>query len=189
MSERFICNFEPVSFVKMRDMDNPTELLQIGVDILKESKFKWYVAFGTALGLHRDGEFIPDDTDFDVAVVVDTDEDLNAVQGLIEAFKSKLRYLRTVQCDGKHMQAAFVHESGMIFDLCFMYRGYKDGHYTTFADKGAFHDREDMCIPVWRETKYGWLPFPDKTEDYLTLRYDSDWQTPKYQKSTKDLNV
>ncbi len=185
MSDRYIKHFIDFTFTTVSKTPNMAEIMEKGRVALENSPFKWYISFGTALGLERNGDFLSFDTDIDVSVVVGDNED--KIEELIEAFEKEFTFIRTVQVDDQHMQAAFQDKSGMIFDLCFYRPGYKEEYTTTLADVGSFHDKVDKI--TYKDTKYGKLPFPDPIDEYLIMRYDEDWKTPKPQKSTKDLKI
>lgn len=162
-----------------REIDNAAEIFRSSVKILENHRVKWFVGFGTALGLHRDQDFIPNDTDFDFLVIGDEQE-----KSLGEAFSVGLELIRDLEKDGKAMQKAFQHENGIIVDLCF-YHPHGDYLYShhdekIWKDKAYLFDEPD-----YRETKYGLVPFPKPVEKYLSARY-GDWWVKQEQKSNED---
>jgi len=100
-------------------------------------KYKWYLAFGTALGLYRDKDFIPGDTDIDVAVIDEKPD----VEEIKKAFK-KYEIVRTVKDDKKIYQICFQAKDKMVIDICFFYES-EDTYYTR-AGGGQFIDYKDV---------------------------------------------
>ena len=125
----------------------------------------WWISAGTALGLHRDGTFIPHDTDVDIEVAADWDnpppDDL-----------LPWRPIRTQHFQGRPMQLAYLHDR-VIFDVYLFYDGVNHNEHGTFAIPDRFlHKLEDV---------QGW-PAPSPIDDYLAWRYGPDWRTPTGQK-------
>ena len=158
-----------ITFIDITTLDKPQKYLQEIKKLLGANGMKWYVAFGTALGLYRDKSFIKGDSDFDIAVLADG-RDLS----FLDEFPYKV--VRIVE-DDKLYQKCFQTEDNLIIDICFFYR---DGEeYYTKTPQGQFRDKVSIIGDIKPiRTKYGVFPFPEKMEDYLVARY-GDWQTPK----------
>ena len=62
-----IQNKLPIVFTSVERVQNPERYLDKCVELLAEER--WCFAFGSALGLYRDGGFVPRDTDIDVMVL------------------------------------------------------------------------------------------------------------------------
>lgn len=167
-------NFVPINFTSVEEVDKPERYLLQIKETLDDLGVKWGFAFGTALGLHRDDGFIPQDTDIDVMIIAD-DIDANTVAF---AFLRNLLLIRTVVHDDKYHQIALQADDGFIVDLCFFYRN--GNVYESYCEGGYWKDPVDT-IGSFKDTstKYGDFPVPEKIEDYLVDRY-GDWQTPKY---------
>jgi phosphorylcholine metabolism protein LicD len=150
-------------------------MLKLGKDILNKFNVKWWLSFGTALGLHRDKDFIKGDTDIDISVWATENTPFDDI---IDEFKKYFRPLRAVYNDGKLQQFAFVHENGLIYDICFHYE--EGDTLVSHADVGKWVDNKKLFEdPQYVKTKYGKFPFPNTIEEYLLARY-GDWGTPKY---------
>lgn len=152
---------------------NPHETLLKGIKQLEQ--FHWVVNAGTALGLHRDGDLIPNDTDIDVVILTDKNAGLDIRE--LEGFKTYVFH----DNKGLPMQRCFEdRENGVIFDIYFYYR---EGD---IAVSPYWHD---LVIPrhlyenrKLMDTKYGKIYFPSPIEEYLETNYGKDWKIPKEDK-------
>lgn len=171
--ETKITNFYSIPFVRIDTLNNPDARL-IMVKKLLEG-YEWYLGFGSVLGFHRDGDFIPGDTDIDFCINADGID----TEKLIREFKNYFGYAREVKRGEKVHQAAFQDDDMFILDLCFFYKNGKKR--VSYCEGGKWEDDEEI---EWRDTKYGKFPFPKDTEKYLTKLY-GDWRTPKEDKAIK----
>lgn len=134
----------------------------------KHLKGKWFISDGTLLGFVRENDFIPKDTDIDVAVM--GFEDISLPFDLI----------RTSYWEGKQMQQAYIdRKTNTIFDIYFYYPDIIEGKWTTVGGYGKLPLSEYEITTI--ETKYGVFNAPDPQEKYLEERY-GDWKTPKQDK-------
>ena len=163
---------EEIKFVDITKLKNNKDHL---INIRKALKdYKWFLAFGTALGLYRDKDFIPEDTDIDVAIIASNKPNITKLE---KAFKD-YKVVRTVKDDEKIYQICFQSKDKMIIDICFFYE--IDEFYYTRAGGGQFIDLQEVIGETKKKkTKYGIFPFPEKIEEYLEGRY-TDWKTPKH---------
>lgn len=150
-------------------------------DIYKTIKEKlidytWFVGFGTALGLYRDKQTIPKDTDIDICILEENQEKIEKIKSL---FSSKhFEHIRTTLYDNKIQQFCFQRPDNLILDICFFYSN--DDYFVNQSECGTFKDKKEVIGSLqFIKTKYGILPFPEQIENYLTDRY-GDWKIPKY---------
>ena len=160
-------NFIPIRFHRIDSLITPASRRLEGTSKLLEGE-KWCVSFGTALGLYRDKDFIPEDTDIDFNIYNPTNPD-----EIIETFKQYMTFIRLVTRNGKKYQAAFQCADGLIVDLCFFYQDGKD--WTSYCE-GGFWKTNGKVKKL--KTKYGMIPFPDPIEEYLKESYGDNWTTP-----------
>jgi phosphorylcholine metabolism protein LicD len=154
----------------MEALGNKPHLDETLLDALKGIPNYWLSA-GTALGLYRDGDFIPSDTDIDIEMWVD------------DEYKLPERFSRYVVQDSKGMkgQRAYIDtRNNVIFDIYF---------YEKKGDMAVSPLHSRLKFPAkWFEnkkklpTKYGELYFPNPIEEYLEHRYGKLWQTPANKK-------
>lgn len=149
-----------------------------------------FVSSGTLLGLFRDGDFIPDDSDIDIDIITTTGEGIALVEELTEAYKEtdwKLVRTQTLEY-GQHnipMQIAFQTESGLIIDHYIFYTDVVVGQEN--EGKGLqcnINEHGIMQYPyfdiTWQHNdKYGFMPCPHPMVDYFKVRYGDDWMTPQ----------
>lgn len=160
----------------LSEFKNPHTTLLKGLERIK--KFHHWVSAGTALGLYRDKDLIPNDTDIDVEIMLPYGYllDFNELEGFVP--------LKFETHEGRPMQRAYTDmANGVIFDIYFMYTGVKEGMVFNLNDFG------EMCLPAkffekpeLLETKYGKMPFPSPIEDYLLYRYGKNWKIPMEKK-------
>lgn len=161
---------------ELRDIPNAPEIFTESLNMLDGCVY--WVSFGTALGLYRDEDFIPHDTDFDFSIITDDPSDL------IDKFSDRFNYFRSIRYEDKQHQAAFQDDSGLVIDLSFFYR--KGDQIYSYNDRDFWvNDFNDVLPRVSIHTKYGELPFPNKIEKYLESRY-GDWRTPLEKKSIRN---
>lgn len=53
-------------------------------DILYQLPFPWFIENGTLLGAWRNGKFIPHDDDFDIAILVESIEDIEKITKIVQ---------------------------------------------------------------------------------------------------------
>jgi len=141
--------------------------------------YNWFVGFGTALGLYRDKNTIPKDTDIDICIL-ETDQD--RIVKIKELFSELVRF--SVDND-KIQQLCFQGKDRVLIDICFFYPVADD--LVNIGESGTYVDKKDIIGDIqFIDTKYGKLPFPEHIEKYLEWRY-GDWQTPKYGLITSSL--
>jgi phosphorylcholine metabolism protein LicD len=168
-----ILNFGDWHLTKVEDVYKPERYLEASARILDGLNVKWCFSFGTALGLYRDKDFIPGDSDVDINVYCLPEE----VVEIEEAFEKEYNLIRVVS-DGRKYQVAFQGIEGYIIDLSFFYP--IENKWVSRHEEGNFIDDIDTIGNLMDlYTKYGKYPVPEKIEEYLTVRY-GDWQTPKY---------
>lgn len=141
--------------------------------VAQVEKYHYVLNAGTALGLYRDKDFIPSDTDIDVVILTDKPFELGELEGFYE-------YQR-LDNNGVPVQRCYQDkDNGVIFDVYFYYpRG----------DKAVSPYLHDLVIPLTiyqnRQkiaTKYGEFYFPSPIEDYLLANYGDDWMIPSNKK-------
>ena len=174
--QTIVTNFiNDILFTCVEDIKKPERYLTSSADILNKIGVKWYFGFGTAIGLYRDKDFVPRDTDVDIIILAD---DKTPIKEIIEIFESEYHYIRSVTRDGKQMQSAFQGEDGYIVDICFFWDDGED--LISYCGGGLWRDDKETIGNLQNiKTKYGIFPFPEHIEDYLKTRY-GDWKTPKH---------
>ena len=149
-------------------------VLDLGCRILDDLGLNYWLAAGTALGIHRDKGFIEYDTDIDVEVLNLPDRDK-----LVTDFQSAgFRLIRELIYNNRSQQLAFVHPAeNIVFDIYF---------YTERGDKLInYNDAGILILPkkfiennVKQATAIGEYFLPSPIGDYLNFRYKG-WRTPK----------
>jgi len=145
-------------------------VLRDGTDALDESGIPYWISAGTALGLYRDNNAIPGDSDIDIGVTSDISAE-EVEETLLDAGFMAHRYRNH---KGAPRQRAYVKE-GVAFDVSFYTL---DGEYYIFQTPYGViekpkHLLEDLHKISFKGKEYP-IPNPQK---YLKWRY-GDWQTP-----------
>jgi len=137
---------------------------------LKLDGVPYFVFSGTALGLYRDKELIPTDTDIDFVI----EKQYSSIAGL----RTRLSNC-SVQWESEHQLTLF-HPKGIIVDFLFFYECDEGwvfkAPYTWTVNKECF---DSVNI---RDTRYGKVRFPMNVESIFAKKYGEDWRTPKFQK-------
>lgn len=166
-SELVIKLFEPVELEPLKP--NAIEVLREG---LYHMTGTYWISSGTLLGLYRDHQLIPHDTDLDVNVL----DHLEITEKDLPGF----RLMRTQHYKGKVMQTAFIKDD-VIFDN---YYFYSEGEYAVnYNDQGIIK----KPLKFLKTTIYKGYPVPTPIEEFLEWRF-GDWKTPKVTKDTWDVD-
>ncbi len=157
----------PFKVPRMSQIATPGDSLAKGIAALAGQT--GFVSDGTALGMHRDGDFIPHDTDIDIAVVAeDGQEHLEALD---------MRLIRTMEWRGRPIQTAFIDDNACIVDFFYYYGDLVEDRITTVGESGVLSfEFYGVCMTP---TKYGIVPMPNRIDLYLAARFGDDWRTPK----------
>ena len=153
-----------------------------GVKVLEQSGIKWWLSAGTILGLYRDGDFIPHDTDIDIGVEGDHYNNQEKINKLMVAFqKNGFRLIRTMFYGDYTMQLAFIDKRNIIFDLYFF--------YPIFNEMINYNNGGILTKPSKLFSSLGKMEFkgyeyncPNDIDEYLAFRYGEDWKVPKIKK-------
>jgi len=155
------------------------KILNLGTAALKAVGIEYKVGGGTLLGLVRDKDFIPHDTDLDVDVCVkgSVNKEIGDLVNLM-TFKG-FDVIRQQTYEDKFMQLAFIHTgTHIIFDIYFYYEKLLKGH--------DFINVNEHGILMYPAT-YWFNIMP--VEEYLSLRYGDNWRTPQGSKSDWELDA
>jgi len=147
-------------------------------NVLESTKATYRLADGTALGLYREGGFIPHDNDIDVEVLGDAQ--LEAISKLL--FSSGMRLGRKMIYKGKIQQLVFYNEKNIIFDIVVWYE-LNDSTIINYSERGyrrsqdaSFFNKGNLDSINFRGRQY---PLPGEIEKWLEMRYGNDWRVPK----------
>jgi hypothetical protein len=64
----------PFEMLPMSTYENPAISMKYAIEKLEEAGHECFVSSGTLLGLFRDGDFIPDDTDVDIDIIISIED-------------------------------------------------------------------------------------------------------------------
>ena len=141
--------------------------LEVVSSRLQKASIPYHLTAGTALGAHREGDFIAHDHDIDLAVFTD--------EATVNDVASALYGLKFQWCV-PHEVSAFV--VGVPVDVFMVTRGQGDTGHTQYCntDMGmvSFETSYDLERIQFRGRTYS---VPDK--GYLAQQYGPDWKTPK----------
>ena len=170
----------PFSIQPLRGKDVDS-VLAAGCNVLETVGSKYWLSAGTLLGMYRDGDHIPHDTDIDVGVLYDSNNSFMIPTAMEMA---GFNHIRTALDDNGFMQFAFMHpKENVIFDIFFFHDSgegqvlFNNSEHGTMTKPASFI--EDM------DTLRGY-PVPTPVEAYLEMRYGHDWRIPKKSKDSWD---
>jgi phosphorylcholine metabolism protein LicD len=143
-------------------------------EVLKEAssymKGHWWISAGTLLGLERENQLLPHDTDIDIGHLGEI-EDINFLPDTYVPVRI------VIGDNAKLHQVVYMHTpTQILFDVYMMYD--KDGKYGTQGEKG-WNLRTKELVDTLTEKEYlgHTFPVPHDIEAYLTEWY-GDWRTP-----------
>ena len=130
----------------------------------------WWIGAGTVLGLHRDGAFIPWDTDVDIGLEADWDNP--PPDDLLPWPLIGAQYW-----DGRPTQLAYLH--GRLPVDVYVY--YRDGdRLVNRTNVGRLELPAELVDTLG--TVAGW-PAPSPVDGYLAWRYGPGWRVPTGRKT------
>ena len=147
------------------------EALQRGYSILKKYGLVW-VSAGTALGLYRDGDLIPHDSDVDVEILEKDWSGAVEKDLMANGFRD---YVTTMAGNGVIFQRAYYY-GDVVFDI-YSYVLDKEEYISTTIH-GVLHMPAHMLENM--ETVQGYN-IPSPPEEYLTHRF-GNWRVPAEKK-------
>jgi phosphorylcholine metabolism protein LicD len=140
------------------------------------------LADGTILGIYRDGRLIPHDNDIDIDVLVTPELDEQKIHEEFTAMGFRLG--RKVYFKNKIQQMAYFNKYTYdIFDMIFWYL---DGNsVVNYSEKNFERSQEVKYFDVTSTIQFQGkdYPAPANLDDWLVMRYGSDWKIPKTFKS------
>lgn len=154
-----------------------------GIEVLQEGLKAMYreqawVSSGTLLGLYRDKQLIPFDTDVDVNVLRHKN-DTSVVQ-----LPPRFELVRTMDNDGIPMQTAYIKD-GVLFDIYYFYSGIEDDVAINYNDHGIIKKPLKFVDPLSTYRLNGFTyPVPSRLHEFLTWRFGEHWKVPKLRKDS-----
>jgi len=154
------------------DLENAKKALFEFDDILKDLGIKYFLSCGTALGLYRDGGFIPWDDEIDIDFLAET--------YTARFYEMRERFIE----EGFIVRSTWRGENGLTSKMAFIKHGIKIATCGLFDDGNGFRcDRSQRfpakCYETAQVIVFGEREFnlPGFTDEYLTFYY-GDWRTP-----------
>lgn len=159
---------------------NPAnEVMENGCRQYYDMGLDFWISSGTLIGLHRDKQLIPFDTDIDVNVYLKKPRVVK-----LEGFTP----IVAMTYDDITMQQAWIKD-GVIFDTYFFY---DQGDYAINVNEHGFIKKPKKFIDDLGTIEFNnfLYPTPYPINDFLEWRFGEDWQTPKTSKQSweKDAN-
>ena len=174
--------------------------------IMDEANIKYWVDFGTLLGIYRDGKFIDHDFDIDLGMYAkDYNKDIEAL-----LVKNGFKKIRAFYAFGKLSEQTW-NWNGVLVDL-FLYNEEENGGrifiYNFYTDGEANNIKIDektskcnnlkaqacYCPKVDVIVKHDFnginVSMPENTVEYLKMNYGENFMTPdKYWDTSKSTNI
>jgi hypothetical protein len=179
IAKRDFVEYHSFPFNTLKKMPKGSEIvMEQCCNILESTDIIYRLADGTALGLYREGEFIPHDNDIDVEVLGDAQ-----LERIVQLFiNSGMRLGRKVIYKGRIQQLIFYTESHTIFDIVVWHK-LDDYTILNYSERGyrrsqdiKFFKKENLDSISFRGKQY---PIPGAIEEWLEMRYGNDWRVPK----------
>lgn len=180
------CEFHHFPFDPMQPLgDSAYATMENCCGLLEEVGVKYRLTDGTALGLYRQGEFIGHDNDIDVDVF---DVTQHQIKQLEKQFVSNgYRIGRAAVYKGKIQQIIFYDDNDIIFDIVVWYKN--NNEYLNNSERGYIRTQEIKYFESLTDWSYKGYKYqmPGFLDEWMVMRYGSDWKTPKtYKGDWKD---
>lgn len=146
-------------------------------EALERLQVKYYITDGTALGLYRNGTFIPHDNDIDVDII-----GVDDVQKIHECFTKTLgmNLGRRLVYKDKVQQLIYYTNDYIIFDMVF-WQADKDDYFN-YIPESPYPRKQNKKYFV-NSDKINFLgkeyPLHSPVVEWLEMRYGHDWMIPK----------
>ncbi len=148
------------------------------VRALRSAGVETIVAEGTLLGLFRDGELIPHDTDLDL-YVIGTDEAAKTIECLTSLGWTVGQHSR-IRCAASHI--TFFNEEHVLLDITFF--EVVGTRLMSFKERDGYLAIDSkILLPPSVAPAWGDLRIPGRPEAYLEAYYGTGWRVPKSSKT------
>ena len=152
--------------------DEATAALQFGAEALTEAGAQWWVAYGTLLGLVREGRLLPHDNDLDFAVLAGADP--RRVAGAME--RRGFRRVREEEWQGRPSKQKFMLGPVLVDVFYLERRGDGFADYNLFGRQSVLRGTHPAVSLEMRRLAGLDLPVPADTEGYLRHLYGPGWR-------------
>ena len=152
------------------NIQQSTSNLLTTVDIFEHLEVKYCIVFGTLLGIYRDGNLIEHDTDTDIAVWIDNEEELIKIVEKMKENKLILTRLTPKMISftrgGDYIDIYFYEKENTESENLINHPSFGTLTPADFSKNNtvSFNNREFAC--------------PVNPEVYFQKLYGSDWRTP-----------
>ncbi|MBU1621930.1 MAG: LicD family protein [Gammaproteobacteria bacterium] len=179
-AKRFIRNIgtKPAVTQYAKYKPRPTAAARLS-EVLNDAVSKigchYWLSAGTALGLYRGGDFIPGDTDVDIAVI-----GWPTIERDLASRFPDYKLFRKITHAFEIYQLALARD-GVVLDV-FVYS--RDKYWlVNYSDRGRVTFPYNMLVhTVPIKTKYGTYNMPSPPDEYLKIKFGDDWRIPQDKK-------
>ncbi len=172
---------------------NSNKLLALVNDIFNDSKYNVFPAFGTLLGIVRDGGIIPNDLDLDFAVIKDDNFEVNEFIGFLKEKGFEIEH--SFKHDEIIREMTFYSPMSDFITVDFFIFEKKDDKFLKFgyiynqcdSDDGLVKEREYIVaqesLPYFNEFTFANcnginIKIPVNSVDLLKATYGESWNVP-----------
>jgi hypothetical protein len=154
--------------------DEAMTALRLAAEALTEADAGWWVAYGTLLGLVREGRLLPHDNDIDLAVIDGADP-----LRIAEALERRgLHRVREETWRGRPSKQKFLYGE-VLLDVFYLHpRGEGWIDHNLFSRHSIVRGAHPPVEVVTRRLAGLDLPVPAETEAYLRYLYGEGWCRP-----------
>lgn len=157
-------------------------------EVLDKEGFKYFITYGTLLGIIREGQFMGHDNDIDMGIIYDEDFSWDRLEETLRKIGMQKKHQFTLE--GRITEQTYICEN-LSVDF-FMYEPFDTSHQISYVyfrqETGCY---EDETFEVARhitkkiekiekvKTPKGEFSIPENSEEFLEEIYGSDWRIPQ----------
>lgn len=180
------------SFVEKRKKEGLHELgytyMKKINEVLDKNGFKYFITYGTLLGIIREGQFMGHDNDIDMGIIYDENFSWDKLEEALREIGMHKKHQFTLE--GEITEQTYSYNK-LSVDF-FMYENFDANHQVSYVyfrqETGRY---EDATFEVARhitkkiekiekvETLKGEFSIPENSEEFLAEIYGSEWRVPQ----------
>lgn len=156
-------------------------------EVLDTTGIKYFITYGTLLGIIREGKFIEHDDDIDFGVICDENFSWDKIENAMKKIGMKKKH--QFRLEGEVTEQTYViNKLSVDFFLFYPYDGKNQLTYSYFRkanriyEEGKFEVSKEIVPQITNVRKFenenGIFSIPENAEEFLEKEYGENWKTP-----------